>query len=188
MFEELLLHLLCLIFHPLLVESYCPIGELIPTQKSCDNNMQLLCCGLHLLNTARSVNEFRKLYLRANDNSFFLVQSVKHMVNNVSALFDSFQGHIQFNMSAGCDCDNVELSVLCTNSSLINFPITLNPHITSLTIYNTEVSSISDGLQFYEVLHSLDLSHNKISTLQDRAFIFQVNRRFMTFLFTYFIL
>ena len=79
-------------------------------------------------------------------------------------------------MSAGCECDNVELSVVCTNSSLVNFPITLNPHITSLTIYNTEVSSISDGLQFYEVLHSLDLSHNKISTLQDRAFIFQVNR------------
>ena len=80
-------------------------------------------------------------------------------------------------MSAGCECDNVELSVMCTNSSLVTFPITLNPHITSLTIHNTEVSSISDGLQFYEALHSLDLSHNKISTLQDRAFIFQVRRK-----------
>ena len=66
---------------------------------------------------------------------------------------------------------------MCTNSSLVTFPITLNPHITSLTIHNTEVSSITDGLQFYEALHSLDLSHNKISTLQDRAFIFQVSRK-----------
>ena len=77
----------------------------------------------------------------------------------------------------------------CTNSSLINFPITLNPHITSLTILNTRVTSITDGLQFYEALHSLDLSHNKISTVQDRAFVFQVNQeRFMTFLFTHFTL
>lgn len=89
----------------------------------------------------------------------------------------------------GCDCNNVELSVTCTNSSLINFPITLNPHITSLTILNTRVTSITDGLQFYEALHSLDLSHNKISTVQDRAFVFQVNQeRFMTFLFTHFTL
>lgn len=62
----------------------------------------------------------------------------------------------------------------CTNSSLSILPITLNPHITSLVIQRTRVSSVSDGLQFYEALHHLDLSNNMISTIQDRAFTYQV--------------
>ena len=77
-------------------------------------------------------------------------------------------------MNVGCECDNVELSVMCTNSSLVTFPITLNPHITSLVIHSTRVTAISDGLQFYEALHHLDLSNNRISTIQDRAFSYQV--------------
>ena len=74
----------------------------------------------------------------------------------------------------GCHCNNDKLSVSCTNSSLSILPITLNPHITSLVIHNTRVSAVSDGLQFYEALHNLDLSNNRISTIQDRAFSYQV--------------
>ena len=78
------------------------------------------------------------------------------------------------NPLTGCHCNNDKLSVSCTNSSLSILPITLNPHITSLVIHNTRVSAVSDGLQFYEALHNLDLSHNRISTIQDRAFSYQV--------------
>ena len=42
-------------------------------------------------------------------------------------------------MFAGCECDNQVLSVICSNSSLATFPITLNPHLTSLAIHNTQV-------------------------------------------------
>ena len=89
------------------------------------------------------------------------------------------------------------LSVVCSNSSLATFPITLNPHLTSLAIHNTQVhtshltsphpgddltlpltqvAAITDGLRFYEALHSLDLATNTIATLQDRAFSYQVRK------------
>ena len=78
-------------------------------------------------------------------------------------------------MLSGCECNNYQLSVVCSNSSLTTFPITLNPHITSLVIHGTNISAIIDGLQFYEALHNLDLATNRIMTIQDRAFIHQVN-------------
>ena len=85
-----------------------------------------------------------------------------------------------FFINTGCVCNNLQLSVLCNNSSLDTFPITLNPHITSLAMHNTRVTFISDGLQFYEALHNLDLSDNTIKTIQDRAFSHQVYIEFIS--------
>ena len=89
-------------------------------------------------------------------------------------LCDLSHSHPRSLLFTGCHCNNDKLSVSCTNSSLSILPITLNPHITSLVIHNTRVSAVSDGLQFYEALHNLDLSNNRISTIQDRAFSYQV--------------
>ena len=41
---------------------------------------------------------------------------------------------------------------------------------------HTQVAAITDGLRFYEALHSLDLAANTIATIQDRAFSYQVRK------------
>ena len=53
-------------------------------------------------------------------------------------------------------------------------PITLNPHITSLEMRNTEMVRLDDSFQFYEALIDLDLSFNKINLILDKSFISQV--------------
>ena len=74
----------------------------------------------------------------------------------------------------GCLCNNTLLMVTCTSSSLDIIPITLNPHITTLSMHNSQVKTIDDGFQFYEALVTLNLSNNQIQTIQDGAFISQV--------------
>ena len=74
----------------------------------------------------------------------------------------------------GCRCDNTLLMVTCNTSELDKLPITLNPHITYLIIRNSQIEKVDDGFQFYEALVILDLSRNKIATVQDGAFISQV--------------
>lgn len=64
--------------------------------------------------------------------------------------------------------------VTCTSSSLDIIPITLNPHITTLSMHNSQVKTIDDGFQFYEALVTLNLSNNQIQTIQDGAFISQM--------------
>ena len=74
----------------------------------------------------------------------------------------------------GCYCNNTLLKVTCSSPSLSILPITLNPHITSLTFSNSQVQAVDDSLQFYEALLLLDLSNNQIRNIQDGAFTFQV--------------
>ena len=74
----------------------------------------------------------------------------------------------------GCYCNNTLLKVTCSSPSLSILPITLNPHITSLTFSDSQVQAVDDSLQFYEALLLLDLSNNQIRNIQDGAFTFQV--------------
>ena len=85
-------------------------------------------------------------------------------------LWDAVMGYCP----PGCSCNNTLLMVTCTSSSLDIIPITLNPHITTLSMHNSQVKTIDDGFQFYDALVTLDLSNNQIQTIQDGAFISQV--------------
>ena len=72
----------------------------------------------------------------------------------------------------GCLCNNTLLMSTCSSLSIL--PITLNPHIASLSLHNSSVTALDDGLHFYEALINLNLSHNRITAVMDGAFTSQV--------------
>ncbi|XP_040572814.1 uncharacterized protein [Lepeophtheirus salmonis] len=74
-----------------------------------------------------------------------------------------------------CYCDESDLSVTCESpSNLQVVPISLNPDVLELNISGTPIKQLDAAFQFYGELRRLDLSFNKISTLEDRCFENQV--------------
>ena len=67
------------------------------------------------------------------------------------------------------------LGVSCSAWPLDMVPITLNPHITSLSITNSRITTIDDSFQFYEALVSLNMSHNIITNILDKSFVSQAS-------------
>ena len=67
------------------------------------------------------------------------------------------------------------LGVNCNAWALDMVPITLNPHITSLTISHSKIARLDDSFQFYEALVKLNMSNNIISHILDRSFVSQAS-------------
>ncbi|QQP53991.1 Leucine-rich repeat-containing protein 24 [Caligus rogercresseyi] len=74
-----------------------------------------------------------------------------------------------------CMCDESNLFVRCGSSSNLEVvPISLNPDILELNISSTPIQRLDAAFQFYGELRVLDLSFNRITTLEDRCFENQV--------------
>ena len=67
------------------------------------------------------------------------------------------------------------LGVSCSSWPHDIIPITLNPHITQLSITHSKITRLDDSFQFYEALASLNLSYNSISSIKDKSFLSQAS-------------
>ncbi|VDO98537.1 unnamed protein product [Soboliphyme baturini] len=71
----------------------------------------------------------------------------------------------------GCACVDSALTVECDGASLTSIPILLNPRTKSLKLSNNLIHDVTlDELSFYTELEFLDLSANKIQTIEKGAF------------------
>lgn len=71
---------------------------------------------------------------------------------------------------ARCFCDDESLVTKCENSSLDVLPITLNPALRQLYLTRNNIRYISQTLHFYTDLETLDLSRNRLVTLESKCF------------------
>ncbi|XP_074593461.1 uncharacterized protein LOC141849150 [Brevipalpus obovatus] len=70
-----------------------------------------------------------------------------------------------------CFCDNSNLEAKCINQSLELFPNILNPALTKLFLQNNVISHLNEQLTVYQEIQYLDLSHNRISKIDDHSFL-----------------
>ena len=78
---------------------------------------------------------------------------------------------------AGCDCDDISLTVECSNTTLDVLPIALNMGIKHLKMNHNKIRIVDASFQFYEHLISLDLSRNLISDVEVKSFAAQHSLR-----------
>ncbi|KAB7506609.1 Leucine-rich repeat and immunoglobulin-like domain-containing nogo receptor-interacting protein 2 [Armadillidium nasatum] len=84
-----------------------------------------------------------------------------------------FRLHVQAFCPSTCICDETHPSGRCENAQLSFVPTLLDPRLKSLNLAYNTIHSISDVLQYYELLEVLDLSHNNISNLGGDNFAVQ---------------
>lgn len=77
------------------------------------------------------------------------------------------------NCPNGCDCNDETLVVMCNDTDLNVFPITLNPSIKKLIMRKSKIKSIESSIQFYPDLELVDLSENHLLTLLSKTFQYQ---------------
>ena len=75
----------------------------------------------------------------------------------------------------GCQCDDIGLTVECSNTSLDVLPIALNMDIKHIKMSHNKIKIVDASFQFYEHLVSIDLSHNIITDVEDKSFAAQNN-------------
>lgn len=73
----------------------------------------------------------------------------------------------------GCDCDDIRLKVVCTNSTLDVLPIALNTRIEYIRMSYNKIRIVDASFQFYEHLISIDLSSNIVDNIEDKSFAAQ---------------
>lgn len=76
---------------------------------------------------------------------------------------------------ARCRCNDDTLSTSCGSAALEVVPIQLNPEVRHIDLSNNKITEVLFMLSFYSNLVTLNLSSNKIKTLESSSFEFQRN-------------
>ena len=78
---------------------------------------------------------------------------------------------------SGCVCDDVSLRVECVGGELDIVPITLNPMLRQLILRNNRIrsASVDESFNFYTELEELDLSRNFLNALEPGTLQHQAN-------------
>ncbi|XP_045111944.1 insulin-like growth factor-binding protein complex acid labile subunit [Portunus trituberculatus] len=74
----------------------------------------------------------------------------------------------------GCNCDDNVPSARCVGVGLNVLPILFNPRLRRLNMAHNLISSLNDGLVFFDRLEELDLSNNALTYLGTENFVEQV--------------
>lgn len=84
----------------------------------------------------------------------------------------NFHGHhfVQAMCPEKCTCDDVNLIVTCIKAGLEVMPNTLNPRLRTITYKYNNFPTVDVSLRFLSKLVSVDLSHNHIVSISDKAF------------------
>ena len=75
---------------------------------------------------------------------------------------------------SGCNCDDSVPSARCVGVGLNVLPILFNPGLRRLNMAHNLISSLNDGLVFFDRLEELDLSNNMLAYLGKDNFVEQV--------------
>lgn len=73
----------------------------------------------------------------------------------------------------GCQCNDLQLKVVCGEGDLDVLPIALNPSIKELIIVKNSIKIIDSSIQFYSDLQVFDLSGNKLVNIPSKTFLYQ---------------
>jgi len=69
-----------------------------------------------------------------------------------------------------CECDNERLEASCIATNMEVMPMTLNPSMKTLILKYNNFHSVDASFKFYPELELVDLSHNQLVYIPDRAF------------------
>jgi Leucine-rich repeat (LRR) protein len=72
-----------------------------------------------------------------------------------------------------CSCNDETLRASCEDAGLEVVPIQLNPNVKTISLRDNRIGDVHFTLGFYSNLRSLDVSHNRISSLGSKNFELQ---------------
>ncbi|RZF39867.1 hypothetical protein LSTR_LSTR014166 [Laodelphax striatellus] len=80
---------------------------------------------------------------------------------------------------ARCQCRDDTLQTVCADTGLEFVPIQLNPDLRHIDLHANRIGNVDYTLRIYQHLHTLDMSHNKISYLGKHNFELQEHLIFL---------